>query len=242
VDKQEINSEIIRIAEESGGKAPGFQRFAAETDVRKSDWYPKLWLRRGDAISEAGCQANVFTTAYDTTYLITKYIELIRELGHFPIEGELRNRRETDKNFPSHTTFSRLGSKQERVQKIIEYCHRKSEFNDINSICSEIAKFARKKPDSTDSKPDKIGYVYLIKHGTRNEYKIGKTKNPIRREGELRIELPEKVEPIHYIKTDDPSGIESYWHSRFAEKRKEGEWFSLTAEDVRAFKRWRRIY
>jgi len=242
MNKQEIISEIRRIAKEYDGKAPGFQRFASETGVRKSDWYPNLWLRWGDAISEAGCQPNDFISAYDTNFLITKYIELIRELGHFPIEGELRIKKKTDKNFPSHSGFSQLGSKQERVQKIIEYCQGKSEFDDIISHCSEIAETRHKKFDSTNSNSDKLGYVYIIRHGTRNEYKIGRTYNPIRREGEIRLELPEKVQPIHYIKTDDPAGIENYWHSRFADKRKEGEWFSLTTEDVRAFKRWRKIY
>ena len=87
-----------------------------------------------------------------------------------------------------------------------------------------------------------MGYVYLIKHGSRREYKIGKTFNPIRREGEISLQLPEKIEPIHYIKTDDPSGIEKYWHNRLADKRKEGEWFALTSVDVMAFKKWQRIY
>lgn len=242
MNKLEIISKIKRIAEECGGKAPGFQRFATETGVRKSDWYPNLWLRWGDAISEAGCQPNDFITAYDTNFLITKYIELIREIGHFPIEGELRIKKKTDKDFPSHSAFSQLGSKQERVRKIIEYCQGKSEFGDIISHCSVIVKSACEKPDSTNTDSDNVGYVYLIRHGKRNEYKLGRTYNPIRREGEIRLELPEKVQPIHYIKTDDPAGIENYWHSRFDSKRKEGEWFLLTLEDVRAFKRWRRIY
>lgn len=99
-----------------------------------------------------------------------------------------------------------------------------------------------KEVDDFNSESLPIGYVYLLKHGSRREYKIGRTNNPIRREGEVGIQLPEKLSPIHYIKTDDPAGVERYWHDRFAAKRKEGEWFVLSAEDIRAFKRWKRIY
>jgi len=242
MNKQKILFEIKRLAEENGGKAPGAQRFSSETGLQKSDWYPSLWLRWGDAISEAGYASNDFITAYDTNFLIQKYIEFIRELGHFPIEGELRIKRKADKNFPSHSGFSHLGGKQNRIEKIIEYCKGKNEFKDIVSICESVSKPSHKRAKSSNTGSENVGYVYLIKHGARNEYKIGMTKNPIRREGELRLELPEKVKPIHYIATDDPSGIEKYWHNRFANKRKGGEWFSLSPNDVRAFKRWRNIF
>ena len=241
MDKQEILSELKRLAEQNGGKAPGVQRFSSETGLRKSEWYPHLWLRWGDAISEAGCDSNELTSAYDVNYLIEKYIEFIRELRHFPVEGELRRKRKTDENFPSHSGFSQLGGKQDRIEKILAYCRNRQEFEDVIAICEAVSKPSQKK-ENKDVSSENVGYVYLIKHGNRNEYKIGMTKNPIRREGELRLELPEKIKPIHYIETDDPSGIEQYWHNRFSDKRKEGEWFSLSSNDVKAFKRWKRIY
>jgi predicted nucleotidyltransferase len=243
MNRQEIISEIKRISEELGGKAPGFQLFATKTGLRKSEWYPDLWLRWGDAIIEADCQPNDFQTAYEKDFLIVKYIDLIRELGHFPLEGELRIKNKTDKTFPSHSGFASLGSKKNRILAIYEYCQERDGLEDIIAHCTRIKLPAENlETFSANVNSVKVGYVYLLKHGARNEYKIGRTNNPIRREGEIRLELPEKIQPVHYIETDDPSGIERYWHHRFSSKRKEGEWFSLTADDVRAFKRWRKIY
>ena len=85
------------------------------------------------------------------------------------------------------------------------------------------------------------GFVYLAE-GHRGEYKIGRTNLVDRRLGELGAMSAVEYRLIHEIKTDDPSGVESYWHRRFADKRMRGEWFKLTAADVRAFKRWKRLY
>ena len=46
---------------------------------------------------------------------------------------------------------------------------------------------------------------------------------------------PSDVRIVHSIETDDPEGIEKYWHARFAERRVQTkEVFRLTPDDIAA--------
>ena len=241
MEKAQILDAIRRMAAANAGKAPGSRSLQTETGIRKTDWYPNHWLRWGDAIREAGLAPNSLSTAFGEEFLIQKYIDLTRELRRFPIEGDLMVKRRTDRTFPDRGALTRLGSKFERVAKVLSYCRSSEGFEDVIPLVA--AAIPARSPDD-ESAPDQTlsGYVYLLRHGSRREYKIGRTNNPMRREGEIGVELPQALEPIHVIETDDPAGIETYWHRRFAEKRLKNEWFALTATDVRAFKRWKRIF
>ena len=68
--------------------------------------------------------------------------------------------------------------------------------------------------------------TYLMKDGN-GFYKIGKSKNPIARESTLQSENP-TITLIAVCSED----IEKHLHEQYSEKRKRGEWFSLTEEDV----------
>jgi hypothetical protein len=88
IDK--IIREIKRIAVANGGKAPGVQIFERETGLKRWDWYPDIWLRWGDALEEAGYASNQLQTRIDDQVVIERYISLVRELGRFPVVGEIK--------------------------------------------------------------------------------------------------------------------------------------------------------
>jgi len=105
----------------------------------------------------------------------------------------------------------------------------------VITICEPIAAESSPRTEKASMPQVVEGFVYLIKSG--RHYKIGRSNSAGRREYELAIQLPDKATKVHEIRTDDPAGIEAYWHNRFAVKRRGGEWFDLDASDVNAFKR-----
>jgi Meiotically up-regulated gene 113 len=236
LDKQQILDEIKRTAEANSGNALGQGRFQKETGIKRTDWYSKYWIRWGDALQEAGYPPKSFLQeSYDETYLIEKLIVFVREIKHFPVAGELVMKAREDKTFPSYQPFHKLGGKAGLVSKVVEYCKRHSGYDDIIKICESLKSIKSDANELVNSEKEEFGYIYLIKSG--RYYKIGRSNSVGRREYELAIQLPEKATTVHTISTDDPVGIEAYWHKRFELKRKNGEWFELASEDIKAFKR-----
>ena len=235
MNKPQILQEIKRTAAANGGVPLGLRRFESETGIGPSEWLGKYWARWGDAVREAGFLANRPTAAYDNMELLERYARGARELHRLPTDGDLRLEARITPGFPSTKTFARLGTKSEIVGQLLEYCRGHEGYDDIVRLCEEYVPRKRSGPRESPVPEEEIGFVYLIKSG--RFYKIGRTNAAGRREYELGIQLPERVKEIHVIQTDDPSGIEAYWHKRFNAKRKQGEWFELDAADVRAFKR-----
>lgn len=232
-----ILKEIRRTAEANGGKALGRQRFIQETGIKEYDWKGKIWARWGDAIREAGYLPNELQTAFDDKHFLEQLALLIRDLGHFPVMMEMRLRKRANPNFPNEKGYERFGTKAELAARVADHCRSTSSFEDVIAICERLSTKHVRQPTETPSPVEECGFVYLLKSG--RHYKIGRSNAAGRRERELDIQLPEKAANIHVIRTDDPQGIEKYWHNRFATKRVRpgAEWFDLGSADVNAFRR-----
>ncbi len=235
-DRAHILSEIRRTAAANSGVPLGWRRFLAETGIGYHDWCGKHWARWGDAIKEAGLKPNTLSIAYTDGVLLDALAKLTRALGHFPTADELKLRTRTETGFPSEKVFRRLGAREERVRRLSQFCKERESLDDVAAICASSSRPPRIRTAVEDVKaPSAIGAVYLLK--SARYFKIGRSNAVGRRERELAIQLPEKATLVHSISTDDPIGIEAYWHRRFEDKRANGEWFSLTAQDVAAFKK-----
>jgi|SRR6267142_1195573 len=233
--KEHILQEIKRTAQANEGAPLGRARFFKETGIREADWLGKFWARWGDAVREAGYTPNQLQAPFEEAFLFEKYIELTRSLGRIPAHGDVLLKARTDTTFPNAKAFERFGPKASLVRKLAEYCRNREGFEDMVLLCEgHVSRVSstKEEPASTDGD---FGFVYPMKSG--KFFKIGRSNAAGRREYELWIQLPEPLKSVHVIRTDDPPGIEAYWHNRFGAKRKNGEWFELDVADVTAFKR-----
>ncbi len=215
------------------GKPPSSRVFLKETGIHKrhlenefgSNAFSKL-------VSECGDIPQAFSKPKSSlTDILIQWAQLARSLNKLPTTG--------DWSFHncSTTTDGIAKSHQIKWQDLqglfLEHFSKEIAWSDV----VEMIPVPSSDNQILQAKDDKFinGRVYLIKSG--KYHKIGRSNSVGRRHYELTIQLPEEATLIHAIDTDDAIGIEAYWHGRFRDKRKNGEWFELTTEDIKAFKR-----
>ena len=231
--REEIVAEIKKIAARNSGSPPGSTMFVSLTGIGESKWRGVYWARWGDALTEAGFSANSWVGKTDDERIFRALSEATRNFGRLPTKSEYQLYRRGKDDLPSDRVIFNSTSRRQEILKGLR------DWISTNPDCIDVAPHIPEQSDdgSVSNEKSRDGFVYLTKSGAH--YKIGRSDELERRVKEIRISLPEKATLVHTIRTDDPPGIESYWHHRFADRRANGEWFKLTPRDVTAFKKRR---
>lgn len=230
LDREDV-LDAIRQWVADNGRVPGRRAFvAAHGDLPRTVFDGMVWPSWSAAVREAGFDPMAPTSRIDDSDLLTACANLTRELGHSPSVAEWRFKRKQDPSFPSQSVVQRrFGDTDDRIERIREWCKANDDYADVLALL----------PAPVEAKPaageQRDGSVYLLR--SNRLYKIGMTYSVPRRWAEIAGAAPDEVDLVHHFKTDDPAGIEAYWHRRFGPSRRGGEWFELKPSDVAAFKR-----
>lgn len=241
VEKQEIIRVIRSLALASQGVPPGQKKFQSATGIAPHVWQNRIWRRWSDALIDAGFEPLTWFEGYDDDAILTKVLNLAKRLQAFPKSGDLAFEGANNSDFVSNGVIKRRWKIAELAVALRDFAKSREEF-EIVAYCNDfLASTENKRPLPISEVSDKTqhGFVYLIRY--MKHYKIGRTSSVARRSRQVQVELPDETVLVHAILTDDPAGIEAYWHKRFGDKRGNGEWFRLTSEDVAAFRKWTKI-
>jgi hypothetical protein len=231
--RDQLLQAVKNAARKEGTETIGRKRFETITGIRQPEWL-YYWPKWSDFLTEASLAPGSFVARLDDNAIIAALIPLIREKGRWPTIPEMRIYSREHPGFPSHNTIRARGDRATLAGILLAHCSDKPELADITKLCEPLI-VVHQSDEEFDSQERIQGYVYLMKSG--QFYKIGKSKSPDRRRSEIALLLPHDTNTIHIIATDDPAGIEHYWHERFKDKKVRAEFFRLNNADVQAFKR-----
>lgn len=215
-----------------GGTPIGEQVFGRESGISSYNWKGGYWRSWSAFQKAAGVLPNEATQKTPDEVVLRRFAELVIERGEIPTDADLILKRKSDPSFPGRLVFRRWGGRDALIIAAFDFCEASG---DLKAALPLLRDGGESNLDRRLASHGVNGFVYLLRSG--KHFKIGRTNAAGRRLRELAIQLPKKPATIHVIETDDPEGIEAYWHSRFAATRQGGEWFALTREDVAAFKR-----
>jgi hypothetical protein len=230
--RERILSEIRRVIAQTG-VVPGVRKFEIETGILRREWTGKIWARWSDAIKEAGFEPNALNERLSSDVVLSKVAECCLALGRMPTSNDMRLYSRTHAEFPSNTTIENHFPKKVLLVEALRAWITSSGESEYASVLSVLPEPVGSKTEIVDQQS--YGHVYLLQAG--DFFKIGQSSDLERRVKAINVALPDKATLAHAISTDDPPGIEAYWHRRFADRRANGEWFKLSRADVLAFKK-----
>ncbi len=109
------------------------------------------------------------------------------------------------------------------------------EFGDAMQHASpEVAGIVQAMPELTH--PRKAGFVYLTRepNDRRSVYKVGKSADAEKREGQIPGQMPTVVRNVKVIRTDDCTQLENDLKTHFKAQRFGKEWYRLSDQQVAA--------
>ena len=236
--REEILREIKRLARGSDGIAPGVRAFENATSIKQHQWHGVYWTNWTNALEEAGFSGNAWNAKLNTATVLREVAQLALQLGKFPTNTEILFHRQTNPSLPTPKTIKRHFDSSSGLQRALNELGRDDQ--DFAALTTLISPVEHTDLSQMPVQVTNEGWVYLLKSG--DHFKIGRGGDLENRVKQITTALPEATVLFHAIKTDDPSGIEAYWHRRFADRRLNGEWFKLSKQDVAAFKRWQKIF
>ncbi len=144
-------------------------------------------------------------------------VEIAASLGIH--ENTLYKRCKDDLKYESFTAYA---YKYKPVKKILTIQEK-----------NEIAESKHKKNYQINSWSKKGYYIYVIRHGDTNMYKIGISKLTIQtRISAIQSGNPIKLNCIQQIYTPNASIIEKKIHNIFSKNKIRGEWFELSDKNL----------
>ena len=85
------------------------------------------------------------------------------------------------------------------------------------------------------------GFVYLIRYGRSNKYKIGMSANPANRIRSIQTSTPETLSLVHTIQTANMLDLEFHFHCKFQPLNIRGEWFELNDQAIAEFMNYEEV-
>lgn len=106
----------------------------------------------------------------------------------------------------------------------------KSDNEAVAQWAKRMFRAIEKRTQETQGMHNRAGYIYLVAGG--QYYKIGRSNDVDRRMTEISPKLPFELEVLFVLEVPDMYQAEANLHHKFRDKRINGEWFALDADDV----------